>query len=699
MKLAAAAAVLFAAPAAWALCPPDLTVDTFADTTTDATCTSTCSLRSALAIGSDCAAMPIVLPAGTYTIGSTLTVSGTQQIVGEGAAQTIIDAAQHGRAMTVSGSLSLSGVTLIHGRVTGRGGAMVVTGTLTASDVIFANNQATTQGGGLAVESSGSASCVNCIASGNGAASGGGIVVAGSLTWSDGQILDNTATGQGGGVASESGSASVALARSMVSGNTAASGGGLIVSVPFNLQATTIANNHATSGDGGGIVQLGSSLAMQNVTLSGNTASGQGGGVRVIALSVDNWQDCTISANQAASGGGIALTATSGVGLSGVLVSGNTAVSDADCLAAPSVASAGHNLITPSAGCLVTPAASDVAGDAKLLSLADNGGPVPTHALAAGSHAIDNGSPELPMDARGVSRPQGIAADIGAFERGAAVLSVTGASAPSTAAAGTTVLHSYRVTNLGPTPAVQVSVSASGSVVAASSTPGSCTAAVCALGAIAPGDSATVTLLVTGTLASRVVASANNATDAALQLATTVTPSADLVLSATPSSSAVDLGAQTEVTVSVHNTGPSGAQIVSLTVTPGSETFLVPAPLAPVTCTISNGVASCALGAIASGATQTVTVAMSASALGQLTFHAQVASEVADPVQSNNAIDQSIAVTGVNAQSAAPTSSASGVSNPGTGSRKSGCAAVAPSWWMLSLVVWWRRPRQSWSRR
>ena len=57
--------------------------------------------------------------------------------------------------------------------------------------------------------------------------------------------------------------------------------------------------------------------------------------------------------------------------------------------------------------------------------LQDNGGPTFTHALLAGSPAIDARNPAAPgsggnaceaTDQRGVARPQGAACDIGAFE-------------------------------------------------------------------------------------------------------------------------------------------------------------------------------------------------------------------------------------------------------------------------------------------
>ena len=56
-----------------------------------------------------------------------------------------------------------------------------------------------------------------------------------------------------------------------------------------------------------------------------------------------------------------------------------------------------------------------------LAPLANNGGPTKTHALPAGSPAIDAIPPFDPgctgTDQRGVARPRGAGCDIGAFER------------------------------------------------------------------------------------------------------------------------------------------------------------------------------------------------------------------------------------------------------------------------------------------
>ena len=75
------------------------------------------------------------------------------------------------------------------------------------------------------------------------------------------------------------------------------------------------------------------------------------------------------------------------------------------------------------------PGPTDIVPNAPLSAilkpLADNGGPTKTHALPAGSPAL-NASPAnsgcKPTDQRGVTRPQGAACDIGAFEQGPPVL-------------------------------------------------------------------------------------------------------------------------------------------------------------------------------------------------------------------------------------------------------------------------------------
>lgn len=96
--------------------------------------------------------------------------------------------------------------------------------------------------------------------------------------------------------------------------------------------------------------------------------------------------------------------------------------------------------------------------------LANNGGPTPTHALLAGSPAIDaaGGCPPPATDQRGVARPQGSACDIGSFESqgvgptATPTATPTGAPQTSTPTPTTTLTQTPTVT-FGPGgPAVNV---------------------------------------------------------------------------------------------------------------------------------------------------------------------------------------------------------------------------------------------------
>jgi uncharacterized repeat protein (TIGR01451 family) len=74
-------------------------------------------------------------------------------------------------------------------------------------------------------------------------------------------------------------------------------------------------------------------------------------------------------------------------------------------------------------------ATGDLPGEDPLLeALADNGGETWTHALGAGSPAIDAIPREIcseDEDQRGVSRPQGLGCDVGAYEHGQVTIWVT----------------------------------------------------------------------------------------------------------------------------------------------------------------------------------------------------------------------------------------------------------------------------------
>lgn len=213
------------------------------------------------------------------------------------------------------------------------------------------------------------------------------------------------------------------ISRSAIVGGRARDfgGGGIDSSGTLVVEASTIAGNTVDGGNpGGGILSLGS-LAMVDSTISGNSA-GAGAGIAVFGTAR------VLSTTFAHNTPGAALDVRPGATawLGGSVVTGG-------CSGA--VASLGGNVENgPTCG-LSAPA--DTIGDPLLGPLRDNGGPTDTHALGAGSAALDaagacvdiSGAPLL-YDQRGVTRPQGAACDAGAVEELAQSSAPTIAPAP-----------------------------------------------------------------------------------------------------------------------------------------------------------------------------------------------------------------------------------------------------------------------------
>lgn len=264
----------------------------------------------------------------------------------------------------------------------------------------------------------------------------------------DSTVSDNVngePDGCGGGVFWGDRYRQLVIARSTISGNSAVHGGGICAQF-FEMGNSTVSGNAAT-GDGGGIHLLEYDVwnSIRNSTITANTADsdndgfGDGGGVfnQSQGTYFDTHLENTILAGNVDLGG-----------------------EAPDC--SGHLGSSQFNLVGDLSGCGFAPLGWDITGSAAapvepgLGPLQDNGGPTPTHALLAGSPAIDAGHPYvfLPTDQRGVSRPQdgdqdGSAySDIGAFE-----LSTSSRTITASAGAGGSI-----------TPAGPVSVPSGGSV-------------------------------------------------------------------------------------------------------------------------------------------------------------------------------------------------------------------------------------------
>ena len=252
---------------------------------------------------------------------------------------------------------------------------------------------------------------------------GTGIDNAGNLTFTDSTVRNSV----GGFVAIYNGpTGNLTLVRSTLTDNDAA---GIFNDGESTLINSTVSNNFAY--DYGGIFnEWRGTLTLTNTTVSGNSTGieGHGGGIyNVGTLFVNN---STIIDNEAdLRGGGIHNSPGGVVRMINTIVAQNTASVGLDCYGSP--ISKGYNWIGDGTGCGLIQKETDLVGtnsspiDPLLGPLQNNGGATETHALLAGSPAIDaipvadcNDTFAVPItaDQRGVVRPQGPACDIGSFE-------------------------------------------------------------------------------------------------------------------------------------------------------------------------------------------------------------------------------------------------------------------------------------------
>jgi HYR domain len=204
------------------------------------------------------------------------------------------------------------------------------------------------------------------------------------LTVSNCTVSGNSASngGLGGGIlnySQTSGSATLTIVNSTVSGNSAGLGGGGIYndgeagSAGLTVINSTFSGNSATNGGGGGIINQGpggsASLTVINSTFSGNSAAiGNGGGIY----------------NSGFNG---SATLQIGSTILNVGPAGGNIVNDFG-----TVTSDGYNLSSDDGGGFLTATGDQTYTPPLIGPLQDNGGPTQTHALLCGSPAIDAGT-------------------------------------------------------------------------------------------------------------------------------------------------------------------------------------------------------------------------------------------------------------------------------------------------------------------
>jgi hypothetical protein len=350
---------------------------------------------SAGAPGADTITFSVI---GTITLSSSLpAITDALTIDGPSAASLTISGNNAVGVLTVNAgkTLNLRKVTIANGHGNVPSGILNNGGTLIVADSVIANNRGL-DGGGIYNSSGGSVELINSTLSGNIAEGwGGGIFNFGTFTITRSSLIGNRSehsfiTYGGGGIANRG---TLRVISSTLSGNVA----------------------DCFGCPGGGIYNMTGVVTLINSTLSGNTARSGGGVFNQSSSGFVTIVHSTLFNNRGPLGGANLLTFGGPIVLRNSIIANN--LLSGNCFANPFfIFDGGHNLQFPNATCGSTiPVADPLLGP-----LQDNGGPTLTHALLSGSPPIDAvpvaNCSEAPTDQRGVTRPQGPACDIGAFE-------------------------------------------------------------------------------------------------------------------------------------------------------------------------------------------------------------------------------------------------------------------------------------------
>ncbi len=270
---------------------------------------------------------------------------------------------------------------------------------------------------------------------------GGGILSRGLVGIRDSTLAENQAMRLGGAIltapASFGGQDATPLDGTTVAGNVAANGGGIYAQTTMIVRRSTLTGNGA---DFGGAIlfqqaDLQEISLIENSTISGNRALTRGGGIATnvagVMISYSTIANNTVDASGGdPTTGGTALFDNRVVLLAGTILAG-ASPGEACRLYDGRIESSGYNLDSDGS-CGLSDSTDLPDTDPQLGPLVSDGGPTATHALLAGSPAIDSAAPDctyidyqgavrtVDTDQRGLGRPQDDDADgRAACDRGA----------------------------------------------------------------------------------------------------------------------------------------------------------------------------------------------------------------------------------------------------------------------------------------
>jgi hypothetical protein len=149
----------------------------------------------------------------------------------------------------------------------------------TITDSVIRNNSATVGGGGIYINGGGMTLTNTTIKDNTAASYGAGVDINGGNTdYSGCTLTGNVSSGVGGAVYLSNASSSASFLNSIIAGNQASQGGAAYTNGgPVTVNLSTVADNHATSGNGGAFcTATTSTISATNSILWNNLASGTG---------------------------------------------------------------------------------------------------------------------------------------------------------------------------------------------------------------------------------------------------------------------------------------------------------------------------------------------------------------------------------------------------------------------------------------
>jgi uncharacterized repeat protein (TIGR01451 family) len=228
-------------------------------------------------------------------------------------------------------------------------------------------------------------------------------------------------------------------------------------------------------------------------------------------------------------------------------------------------------------------------------------------------------------------------------------------ASPDPAVTGQTLTYRAVISNQGPSDATGVTFTdllPSGvSFVSALASQGSCNLTgrrvSCNLGGLPVGATATVNLSVSPTSAGQLVNSASVSADevesvlsnnSATLTTTVVSPSADLVLTATDLPDPIEAGRDLVYSITITNNGPSLARSVAVNSRLPAGAEFVSAISSQGSCEFEAGLVTCSIGTLQRATGASITIVARPTLAGQATNFVFVTASVSDPNPANNSV-------------------------------------------------------------